>query len=98
MPEWAQDWATGTGKRIREARLEKGWSQEGLSRAAVVSYTTVNKLENGRQIAEVNTIEALAQVLEVDPMWLLGLLGNDSVSDVRQPYPSLPAAVLAAAA
>ena len=44
MPEWAQDWATGTGKRIREARLEKGWSQEGLSRAAVVSYTTVEKL------------------------------------------------------
>ncbi|AGO54624.1 putative DNA-binding protein [Serratia plymuthica 4Rx13] len=60
--------------RIRQLRLEKGWSQEQLATIAGLSTRTVQRIENGEQ-ASLDTLTAIAAAL--------GLL----VSDLSQAAP-----------
>ena len=50
-------------RAVRTARLERGWSQEHLARAADVSAGTINNLERGRQGASLAVALKLARVL-----------------------------------
>jgi transcriptional regulator with XRE-family HTH domain len=50
--------------RIRQLRLEKGWSQEQLASIAGLSTRTVQRLENGEQ-ASLETLTAIAAALEL---------------------------------
>ena len=50
-------------RAVRTARIERGWSQEQLARAADVSAGTINNLERGRQGASLVTALKLARVL-----------------------------------
>ncbi|CAI0801487.1 anaerobic benzoate catabolism transcriptional regulator [Serratia proteamaculans] len=58
--------------RIRQLRLEKGWSQEQLATIAGLSTRTVQRIENGEQ-ASLETLTAIAAALELQ------------VSDLYQP-------------
>lgn len=51
------------GERIKDARLEKGWKQKDLARAAHVEPTTVSRWERGASAPDLNTLEVLADVL-----------------------------------
>lgn len=61
------------GKRIKEARLKKGWSQAEL--ASLMGYksrSSINKIEtDGRDIPRSQIIK-FATVLDVSPMTLMG--------------------------
>lgn len=35
------------GKRIKELRMQRGWSQDALARKADIPYTTLTKVETG---------------------------------------------------
>lgn len=48
--------------RIRQLRLEKGWSQEQLATIACLSTRTVQRIENGEQ-ASLDTLTAIAAAL-----------------------------------
>lgn len=48
--------------RIRQLRLEKGWSQEQLATIAGLSTRTVQRIENGEQ-ASLETLTAIAAAL-----------------------------------
>ncbi|OJT43344.1 helix-turn-helix domain-containing protein [Serratia plymuthica] len=48
--------------RIRQLRLEKGWSQEQLATIAGLSTRTVQRIENGEQ-ASLDTLNAIAAAL-----------------------------------
>ncbi|MBL3521982.1 helix-turn-helix domain-containing protein [Serratia plymuthica] len=50
--------------RIRQLRLEKGWSQEQLATIAGLSTRTVQRIENGEQ-ASLDTLTAIAAALEL---------------------------------
>jgi transcriptional regulator with XRE-family HTH domain len=53
------------GDRIKELRLERGWTQEDLSEKAGVGRVFVSQLENGHKEACLDVIEALAHSLKV---------------------------------
>lgn len=48
------------GKKIREYRNEKGWSQEELARRAEIPFTTLNKIESG--VIKNPSIEKVAKI------------------------------------
>lgn len=60
-----------TAVLLREYRLRRAWSQEQLADIAGVSPRTVQRLEQGRPAA-LETLKALAAVLEVDVSLLRG--------------------------
>jgi len=61
---------SAVGKRIRRARLSHGWSHEELARRMGVNWRTVYRWQNGR-LPRFETLERLADVLEVPPSFLL---------------------------
>lgn len=54
------------GKRIRERREEKGWSQEQLAIEADVDNSHLGKLERGDGNPTVKLVFRIAHALEVD--------------------------------
>jgi transcriptional regulator with XRE-family HTH domain len=58
-------------RNLRRIRLEKGLSQEALADRAGLDRTYISALERERYSATVDTIEALARALAVNPPSLL---------------------------
>jgi len=75
------------GKRIRELRLEAGFSQRELARRANLSHSYVSKLENGnRRNATMDIIRAVAGALDYPVEMLLrevGVLAVDPGDEER---------------
>lgn len=57
---------------IREARLARGWSQEELAYRSLVSFGTVNRLENGHPVS-IQSLRRVCQALEIDPQSVEGV-------------------------
>ena len=55
-------------KRIRESN---GISQEELSIACGLNRTYISLIENKKRNISLNTLDAIAQALSVDPDWLI---------------------------
>jgi transcriptional regulator with XRE-family HTH domain len=53
------------GKRVRELRLEKGWSQEELADKVGLHRTYVGAIERGEQNTSIDNIAKLAKTLGV---------------------------------
>jgi len=51
------------GKRIRDLRLQKEWSQEELADKAGLHRTYIGAIERGEQNVSIDNIERLAKVL-----------------------------------
>lgn len=62
------------GANIRRAREEAGLTQEGLSRAAQISRSTINAIENGRR-KQVGTdnVRRIAHVLQKPEAFFFGV-------------------------
>ena len=62
-----------TGERIKERRRELDISAAVLAERLGLSKATIHRYENG-DIARIKlpTIDAMAQILKVNPLWLLG--------------------------
>ena len=58
--------------KLRRLRLEAALTQRELADKAGLAYSTVNKLENGREQPWPTTLRALAAALKVKPKDLLG--------------------------
>jgi putative transcriptional regulator len=54
-----------TGSRVRELRLERGWSQGDLAAALGVSRQTVNSIETGRYTPSLPLAVGLARLFEL---------------------------------
>jgi len=55
------------GKRLRTLRQEKGVTQKTLAKKANIHRTYPSKIEHGLRGASLDTIERLAEVLDVEP-------------------------------
>ena len=68
------------GRRIRELRLEREWSQEQLAERAGTHWTYVSGVERGRRNPSLNMLARLAEGLGVNLTELLD--GLDARSEV----------------
>ncbi len=59
------------GKRLREARELRNKSQDEVGRACGVSRAAVAQWEKGTTAPTADKIEAICEILDVDPVWLL---------------------------
>lgn len=73
------------GKRIREARQNKGYSQRDLAALVKVDYTYLSKLENDRAeyAPKEEVIKSLAHHLELDAEELIYLAGRITSEDAK---------------
>lgn len=64
---------TSIGNRLREAREFQAMTQEELAQASGVKVVTISRIENNRQLSRprLSTIRKLAEVLKVDPAYIL---------------------------
>lgn len=58
------------GKRIREIRKEKRITIKDLAKRSGLSVNTISLVENEKSSPSVNTLEQIAQVLEIPLTWL----------------------------
>jgi transcriptional regulator with XRE-family HTH domain len=58
------------GKRVRELRKQKGWSQEDLADEAGLHRTYVGSIERGEQNVSLDNIEKIAKTLSVSVEYL----------------------------
>lgn len=52
-----------TGKKIKELRIEKGLSQQSLAENCGISRSNLNRIENGKGEASIETLLKLSKVL-----------------------------------
>ncbi len=50
------------GRRVRELRLEKGWSQENLANLAEIDRTYIPGIERGKRNVSIVIIDKIAAV------------------------------------
>ncbi len=55
------------GKRVREVRHERGWTQEQLAFEAGVKRAYLSEVENGQRNVSLDVVEKLAKALSVGP-------------------------------
>jgi len=60
------------GRRIRQHRTQKGWTQEGLAQHVSVSTSFVGHLERGSRKASLETIVSISKALSISMDYLLG--------------------------
>lgn len=59
------------GRRIRDIRKAKGWTQEELGSRADISYKFIGEIERGQQNPSFDTLVKIADALEVELYELL---------------------------
>ena len=57
--------AIKTGKIIRDARAERGLTQQALAEALHLSATAVSKWENGHSLPDIGLLEPLSAALSL---------------------------------
>ena len=72
---------TEMGKRIRERRMEKGYTQDQLAERAGVSLSFMGHIERGTRKLSVETLIALCSVLNCSADELLGLEAERHAQD-----------------
>ncbi|MEN2465133.1 XRE family transcriptional regulator [Ornithinibacillus sp. FSL M8-0202] len=59
------------GKKIKEMRLRKKWTQQQVADEAGISKSMLSKIENGQSASAIATLSKISEVLEVSLSWLL---------------------------
>jgi transcriptional regulator with XRE-family HTH domain len=60
--------AESFGDALRQARLQKGWSQRDLSQRAGVPQAHISKIESGAVDLRLSTLVQLARLLDLEPV------------------------------
>jgi transcriptional regulator with XRE-family HTH domain len=75
------------GKRVRDARIALGMSQEDIANLADMHVTNYGRIERGEANSELHTIVRLATALNSDPGTLLaGLYGDGMLPEREHAY------------
>ena len=75
----------GVRQRIRELRVERGYTQEQLCERAGISIDAVSRIEGGSRVPTLDTIERLARAFSVSPAAFL-----EKAPTVSEPRPAAP--------
>ena len=73
------------GARVRARRDELGLTQEALAlRCGYSNRSSINKIENGGNALNMDTIRKLADALDVPVSWLIGEENTTTADVIRQ--------------
>jgi transcriptional regulator with XRE-family HTH domain len=61
------------GRRVKMARIERGFSQQQLAAQTGLRQSHLSMIENGRHDPSATIVRKLAEALDVDANFLLGL-------------------------
>ncbi len=70
---------TKTGKRIRQLRLEKGWSQAKLGKEVGLNGRSVRDWELGASLPSSKTLKKLSVLLNTSANYILGLTDKETL-------------------
>lgn len=70
------------GELIRQARKRKNWTQGDLAKALGITHVNVAQWENGTRNPKTETLERIAEALDIDPLDLMD--GNERLSYIEQ--------------
>ena len=59
------------GRNVRQARKDKGWTQEQLAFEAGVKRAYLSEVENGQRNVSLDVVEKLARALDLEPSTLM---------------------------
>ncbi len=65
------------GKRISQLRMEAGMKQAKLSEKADLSIDSISRIERGDRAPSLESLESIAEALQVDPAELLNFKGEE---------------------
>jgi transcriptional regulator with XRE-family HTH domain len=65
------------GQNIRALRLQKGWSQQTVSKKLNISIAAFSKIETGRTDLNLSRFEQIAQLFNVTPAQLATAKSNE---------------------
>ena len=68
------------GKRLRELRKRKGFTQEQLAELINMEQNSISVIESGRNFPTLGTLEKIAQILEVN---LSDFFNYDYIDDIE---------------
>ena len=67
---------------LKKLRLQKGWTQERLAEIMGVGKSTISMYENGNRTPDFETLEAIADLFNVDMNTLTGHHGSSAIDTV----------------
>jgi len=74
------------GKRLRQAREEKGWTQTYVAKMLGLTSQALSNYERGERDPDTPLLNRLAKFYEVSTDWLLnGKSNNKSIADSHEP-------------
>lgn len=76
--------AARIGERIKAARIDRGWTQDGLAVECDIDSASIRSYENGRAMVSVKTLLQIATTLERDPGWFLEEVTVEQFSQPRE--------------
>ena len=59
------------GRKIREERVKRGWTQQDLADRLYVDASDVSRMENGKNIGNLEKLVLVANSLNIDVMELI---------------------------
>ncbi len=71
------------GKRIKEIRISRNLTQEGLSELTNIGVSSISKIESGIYHPTDENLEKIAKALCVEPYKLYMYNHNDNISNIR---------------
>lgn len=67
------------GKRLRQLRLDAGWTQEKLAEAAGITTTYTSDLERGTKVPSLTIVLRISRAFRISVAELLGDFTKDTV-------------------
>jgi transcriptional regulator with XRE-family HTH domain len=64
------------GNRIKQARIEAGFSQSALGKELGVSFQQIQKYERGKNRVSLSRAEKISEILGKPPLWLLSSIDD----------------------
>ena len=61
------------GRKIREERVKRGWTQKDLADRLYVDASDVSRMENGKNIGNLEKLVLVANSLNIDVMELIAV-------------------------
>ncbi|CEG23900.1 HTH-type transcriptional regulator PuuR [Planococcus massiliensis] len=77
------------GKRVKEARLTKSYTQQDLAALCNLTKSHISKIENGQTSPAIATLSKIAQVLDAPLSWFLESNSEAQLSIVKKSSRSL---------
>jgi len=68
------------GKKLRFARLDRGWTQEQLAKASEIRSTSIAHFEAGSRKPSYDNLRKLATVLDISADYLLGIVDELTIA------------------